>query len=363
MKNIILFPAVLVCLVSCRREEPETNEVKNICVSDSMRSRITLDTARLTNIIAQLQLSGEVGFDENKVVKLFPFSSGQVLEVKVSLGDKVTAGQVLAVIKSADIAGNYNDLQSSAVDISIAKRQLDNAKSLYEQGISSQKEYEEAKENYGKALLANQKIDDALRINGGGNTHASGTYTIKAPISGYIVEKKINAGNFIRADHAENLFTISDLKKVWIWAYVFETDIAGIREGYDAIVRTIAYPDKVFHGKVNRISEVLNPENKVMRIRIDLPNEGLLLKPEMFASVTLDNTESVKAVNIPANAMVFDGGKNYVVVYKNDCDLQLVEVTVLKTENDRVYVSGIKAGDVIISKNQVLFYNAILENE
>jgi len=355
---------IITLFSSCKQEEKKAPENKQVCVSDSMLTRITLDTAVLSNISNELQLSGEVGFNENKVVKVFPFSSGQVTDVKVSLGDRVTAGQVLAVMRSADIAGNYSDLKTTNSDIAIAKRQLDNSKSLYEKGISSEKEYEEAKENYQKAVTANQKINDALRINGGGNTNASGMYTIKAPISGYIVEKKANAGNFIRPDNADNLFTISDLKDVWIWANVFETDITKIREGYTALVKTIAYPDKVFRGKVDKISEVLNPDNKVMRIRINLPNEGLLLKPEMFTNVLIENTEQLKAVSIPADAMVFEGGKNYVVIYKDKCNLKLVEVHVIKTENNRAYIgSGLNAGDIIISKNQVLFYNAILENQ
>ncbi|MEO7532078.1 MAG: efflux RND transporter periplasmic adaptor subunit [Sediminibacterium sp.] len=356
--------ALSICLLaSCKTPEQKPEESKQVCVSDSMQSRITLDTAMLSNISNQLQLSGEVGFDENKVVKVFPYTSGQLMEVKVSVGDRVTAGQVLAVIKSADVAGNYSDLKTTSSDIAIAKRQLDNAKLLYEKGISSEKEYEEAKENYQKAVTANQKITDALRINGGGNTNASGVYTIKAPVSGYIVEKTANAGSFIRQDNAVNLFTISDLKNVWIWANVFETDIAKIKEGYAAAVKTIAYPDKIFHGRIDKISEVLDPNNKVMRIRINLPNDGLMLKPEMFTNVLIENTEQSKAVSIQADAMVFDGGKNYVVIYKGKCDLKLMEVQVMKTDNNRAYISsGLTAGDIIISKNQVLFYNAILEN-
>ncbi|MEN9685977.1 MAG: hypothetical protein RLZZ28_1763, partial [Bacteroidota bacterium] len=267
-------------------------------------------------------------------------------------------------IKSADIAGNYSDLKTTGSDIAITKRQMENAKLLMEKGIGSEKEYEEAKENYQKALVANQKINDALKINGSGNTNASGIYTVKAPIGGYIVEKKANAGSYIRNDNAENLFTISDLKNVWVWANVFETDIAKIKEGYAASVKTLAYPDKVFKGKVDRLNEVLNPENKVMRIRINLPNEGILLKPEMFANVLIENTEKVQAVSIPADAMVFEGGRNFVIIYKGKCDLQLAEVQVLKTENNRSYIgSGLHSGDIIISRNQVLFYNAILENQ
>ena len=101
-----------------------------------------------------------------------------------------------------------------------------------------------------------------------------------------------------------------------------------------------------------------------MRIRINLLNEGLLLKPEMFTNVLIENTEQLKAVSIPSDAMVFEGGKNFVVIYKGKCDLKLAEVQVLKTENNRSYISsGLHAGDIIISKNQVLFYNAILEKQ
>ncbi|MCX6205085.1 MAG: efflux RND transporter periplasmic adaptor subunit [Bacteroidetes bacterium] len=362
--SIYLLVICFTFFVSCKESEKKIEESKIVCVSDSMQSRITLDTAKLSNISNQLQLSGEVGFDENKVVKVFPFSSGQVIEVKVSIGDKVAAGQVLAIIKSADIAGNYSDLKTTGSDVAIAKRQLDNAKLLFEKGISSEKDYEEAKENYQKALTANQKIQDAIKINGGGNTSANGVYTIKAPIGGYIVEKKANAGNFIRQDNTENLFTISDLKDVWVWANVFETDISKIHEGYTAIIKTLAYPDKIFKGKIDKVSEVLSSDNKVMRIRINLPNEGLMLKPEMFTNVLIENTEQLKAVSIPSDAMVFEGGKNYVVVYKSKCDLKLLEVQVLKTENNRSYISsGLNAGDIIISKNQILFYNAILEKQ
>ncbi len=349
---------------SCKEAEKKAEESKTVCVSDSMQSRITLDTAKLSNISNQLQLSGEVGFDENKVVKVFPFSSGQVMEVKVSIGDKVNAGQVLAIIKSADIAGNYSDLKTTGSDVAIAKRQLENSKLLFEKGISSEKDYEEAKENYQKALSANQKIQDALRINGGGNTSANGVYTIKAPMGGFIVDKKANAGNFIRQDNTESLFTISDLKDVWVWANVFETDISKIHEGYTAIIKTLAYPDKIFKGKIDKVSEVLSPDNKVMRIRINLPNDGLMLKPEMFTNVLIENTEQLKAVSIPSDAMVFENGKNYVVLYKSKCDLKLQEVQVLKTEEKRSYLSsGLNAGDIIISKNQILFYNAILEKQ
>ncbi len=338
-------------------------ETKQVCVSDSLAKMITIDTAKETDIKNELKLTGEVSFDENNVVKVFPFASGQVMNVNVSLGDKVTKGQLLAVIRSADVAGNYSDLTSANADLSVAKRQLQQADYLYKNGISSERDYTEAKENYTKAIAANRKVQEQIAINGGGNTNASGTLLVKAPRSGYIVEKNITQGNFIRQDNSNSLFTISDMKDVWIKANVFESDIAKVKTGYQAKITTLAYPDKVFMGKVNNVGSVLDPDSKVLTIRITLPNTDMLLKPEMFTNVLISNDEAAQALSIPSQAVVFDSGKNYVVVYNGKCNLAVREVSVIKTVEDTTYIgSGLKAGDKVISKNQLLLYNALTED-
>jgi cobalt-zinc-cadmium efflux system membrane fusion protein len=331
-----------------------------VCVTDSLAKIIRIDSANMDNIDDELKLSGEVSFDDNKVVKLFPFSSGRVLEVKVSLGDKVRQGQALALIKSADVAGNYSDLSTAGNDLSISKRAMDNQESLYKSGIASEREYMEAKENYNKSLSAYNKIKEQIAINGGGHTADNGIYTITAPISGYVVEKKINQGGFIRNDNTDNMFTIGDIKDVWVWANVYETDIARVKEGYKASITTLAYPDKVFTGVVDKVNEVLDPVTKVMKIRVKLPNEGNMLKPEMFANIIINNQERTKAISIPEQALINDNGKSFVVVYHDKCSLELKQVQVLKVTAGKAYLSsGVSAGDKVISQNQVLLYRAL----
>lgn len=347
---------------SCKETKPVEQQAQKICVSDSMQKLISLDTARMANVNDELSLSGEVSFDANKVVKVFPFSSGQVLEAKASLGDKVSAGQVLAVIKSADIAGSYSDVKTAQSDIAIAKRELDNTKLLYEKGISSERELTIAKENYEKAVTTGSKINDQIRINGGGHTNANGTYVITAPADGYIVEKNITAGSFIRNDNNNSLFTISSLRNVWVWANVFEADIPKVKEGYEVKITTLAYPDKIFKAKIDKISEVLDPQNKVMRVRIDLPNDQYLLIPEMFTNVVVTNKEANTAVSIPSEAVVFDNSRKFVVIYHNNCDLAIKEVNLLKTVGKTTYIqTGLSAGDVVVSKNQLLLYRALTD--
>lgn len=352
--------AAIASLSACHEKKQQDTENKEVCVSDSLAKMISIDTAKTATMVDELTLSGEVSNDDNNVVKVFPFSSGQVLDVKVSLGDHVDKGQTLAVMRSADVAGNYTDLSSTQSDVSVAKRQLDQAEYLYKNGISSEREFTEAKENYNKAVAANRKVRDQIAINGGGNTSASGSLVIKAPEAGYIVEKNITAGSFIRQDNSGSMFTISNMKDVWIWANVFESDISKVKVGYAAKVTTIAYPGKVFMGKVNEISSVLDPDNKVLKIKIALPNPGMLLKPEMFTNVVISNSENAKAVSVPGKAIIFDNSKNYVVVYNSKCDLKVREVSVIKTVDDISYIgSGLNAGDKVITKNGLLLYDAL----
>ena len=132
IKSQALISAFTVFLLNaCETKNADPPKKEKVCVSDTLQKMIHIDTVRTSNIDDELVLSGEIGFDENKVVKVFPFSSGQVLEVKVSLGDKVKQGQTLAVIKSAEIVGNYSDLSSAERDEAIAKRQMENEESLF----------------------------------------------------------------------------------------------------------------------------------------------------------------------------------------------------------------------------------------
>ncbi|PZR26084.1 MAG: efflux RND transporter periplasmic adaptor subunit [Citrobacter freundii] len=359
--SVIAAFAVL-ALSACSDSDANQTPEQEPLISDSTMSLISIDTASIRNVDDELKLSGEVSFDDNKVVKVFPFSSGQVLSVNVSIGDYVKAGQTLATIKSADVAGNYADLSSAGNDISIAKRNMDNMENLYKNGIASEKEFAEAKENYNKSVTAATKIRTQIQINGGGKTNANGTYTVTAPRAGYVVEKLINPGNFIRNDNSTNMFTIGDVSDVWIWANVYETDLAKVKPGYEARVTTLAYPDSVFTGKVDEVNKMLDPETKVMKVKIVLPNDKGLLSPQMFANVFISNIESRKMVAIPAAAIINDNQKNYVVVYKNNNDVTIREINILKTVNNIAYIStGLNAGEKVITRNQLLIYKKLLD--
>lgn len=335
---------------------------KEPLIGDSTMQLLKIDTVRVCNVNDEVKLSGEVSFDENKVVKVFPFSSGQVTHVAVSVGDYVKAGQTLAEIRSADIAGNYSDLSISGNDIAIAERAMHNAESLYRNGIASEKDYIEARENYNKSLSTAKKIREQIQINGGGRTTANGTYLITAPRNGYVVEKQINPGSFIRNDNASSLFTIGDISDVWIWANVYETDVAKVKEGYTAEVSTLAYPDSVFRGKVDKANQVLDPVTKVMKVKIVLDNKSGALKPEMFANITIRHSSGQQSLAVPSSAIISENGKNYVVLFNDKNDVRVQEVSFSKSTGGNTFISsGLHQGQKLITQNQILAYRKLTD--
>lgn len=361
-KYIFIFASFYtICFLSCSEKKEDKVEIKKFVLSDTMSKMIAIDSVTSNFIDDAISLTGEISFNENNVNKVYPRNSGQVVECKVTLGDKVQAGQVLAIIKSADVAGNYADLNSANADINIAKRQMDNTESLYKNGIASEKELTESKQNYEKALAAKGKIQSIININSGNGSNAVGTYNLISPISGYIVEKKVNTGNFIRSDMGDNLFTISDLKNVWVYANVFEADIPKVKEGYSVQVTTLAYPDKIMSGTIDKMSQVLDPTNKTLRVRIKLENPDLLLRPEMFARVLVSNKENKKAICIPTKSLISLNGKSYVVTYKSNSEMKIAEVNILKTAGDQTYlIDGVMPGEKLITQNQLLIFQQLL---
>lgn len=337
-----------------------TDDAKTFTLSDTMMHMIKVDSVKMCGVADELQLSGEVSYDENKLFKVYPRSSGQVIQSGLTLGDKVSAGQTLAVIKSADVAGNYADVSSADADIAITKRAMDNQESLYKSGIASERDYEESKEDYDKAVAAKRKITSQIEINGGRSTNASGTYILTAPSGGYLVEKNVNQGDFIRDDMGSSLFTISDLKDVWVWANVYEADINKVKEGTTVQVSTLADPDKTYTGKIDKLSEVLDPVNKALKVRVKLDNPDLALKPQMFAKVTVDNVSGEQAVCIPTSALIEQNGKVFVVVYNNRSDMKIAEVNVMKTAGNRTFINtGVSAGQQVITQNELLIFQQL----
>ena len=324
---------------------------------DSLLKTLTLDTIQACAVTNTITLSGKISYNDDHVVKIYPMVSGVLQNVNVMLGDYVRKGQVLGVIKSSEMAGFSNDLVSAQTNLRVAKKNLDATQDMFKSGLASQKELLTAEAAQEQAQSELNRVRRVLHINGGS---ANGDYVVRAPIEGFVVEKQATNSMSIRSDNSTNLFTISDLKNVWVIANVYETNISMIHLNDQVDVTTLSYPDRVFKGKVDKIMNVLDPTNKVMKVRIVLPNPGYVLKPEMFANVKVTNQGNRAALCVPSSAIVFDHSQNYIMVYHSNSNIKIIPVGVINSTADRTYITGnVQVGDKIIASQSILIYDAL----
>ncbi|ANI88610.1 efflux transporter periplasmic adaptor subunit [Arachidicoccus ginsenosidimutans] len=358
--SLLFIIGAIIFLQSCSSNKPQTADNtadSKYVLPDSLLKTITIDTVKNSVYSNAITLTGQVDFDEDHVIKIYPMVSGVAQDIRTALGDYVQKGQVLAIFRSSDMTGFSNDLATTESELQIAKHNREVTISMYKSGLASKTDSLNAEEQYVQAKANAQKAQRILDNNGGSS---NGEYVVRAPISGFIVEKNINNGMAVRNDNGNNLFTISDLNTVWVMANVYESNISYIKSGDSVDVTTLSYPGKIFRGKIDKIMNVLDPDSRVMKVRIVLNNPGYLLKPAMFTSVSVSYSDNKQMISIPSSALVFDNNQNYVLVYKSPSDITIVPVEVDGTKGDRTYISsGLQDGQLIISSQALLIYQAL----
>ena len=348
----------LVALQSCTSSDDKKSEEKaKYIIPDSTLKTIKIDTVKRCQLVDAITLTGSVDFNQDNQVNIYPLVSGVVQDIKVQLGDYVQKGQVLGVVRSSEMANYSSSLTTAEANLSVAKKNLEAQNDLYSSGLASQLDVTTAQSNYDQAVAQLSLAKRILKING---DNTDGNYVIKAPISGFIVQKNVTNNTSIRTDNGTNLFTISDLKDVWIQANVYESNIGKIHLGDPVEITTVSYPDKVFTGKVSKILNVLDPTSKVIKVRVVVDNKDYALKPQMFARVVAINQQNADAICIPASALVFDHSEYYVLKYNGKGSADITPVTVLNKLGDRVYLSGgIAEGDKVVASEAILIYDAL----
>ncbi len=362
MKRIIcqlpVLAVIFINIIACHSKIPEEKAKAPYCLTDTLQKNTVIDTVKLQTVKNIITLSGKIEANEDKWVKVYPVVGGIVDQMKVQLGDYVTRGQTLAIIRSGEIADYQNQLTSSQSSVRNAEKSLTASRELFRSGLATERDTMNARTDLDKASSDLKKMEQTTSIFGVRN---NAIQVITAPISGYVIEKNVTDKMQYKPDAAQPFFVIANLEEVWVMASVFETDIAKIKTGYDAEVNVIAYKDKTFTGKVDRIFSILDPQSRVMKVRVRIQNKDNLLKPEMFAQITIrynDNTTRMPA--IPSEAIIFDKNKNFVMVYKDNCNIETREIEIYEVAGKTTYIkSGLQLGEKVISKYQLLVYDAL----
>ena len=357
--QVIIISASFLSLMACsKKEEVIKEESKDLELSSHTKSELSLAAASSEVVQNVLTLTGKVMPFEERQVKVSPLVDGIIEKLSANLGDYVHKGQTLAVVHSTDVADIENQTISSKTDLLSAQKSLQVQQDLFKAGLATEKDVTLAENEVIKAKGSVNRANNVSGIYGVKNS----SYTLKSPISGYIVEKNNSISDKMAYHEGETgpFFTVADLSEVQVIANVYESDIAKVKLGFPVKVNLIAYPDKVFTGKIDKVSNVLDPQTRTMGVRINLKNPNNLLKPEMFAQITIDFNQDKKMVSIPSEAVIFDKNKNFVIVYKSAKDVQTREIQIAQTTNGKSFIfSGLANGEQVMLKNQLMIYNSL----
>ena len=350
---------LLFVLSACSGKGEHTESTSTpLSLTDSLRQIVTVDTVHMQDVTDELTLNGRVTFNQDQVAHVYPMFGGTVTELKAEIGDYVRKGEVLAVIRSGEVADYEKQLKEAEQQLLLARRTMNATQDMAASGMASDKDMLQARQELASAEAEQKRIKEIFSIY---NLSGNAFYQLKSPVSGFIVEKKISRDMQLRSDQGEELFTISGLADVWVMADVYESDISKVSEGAPVQITTLAYPGKSFHGTIDKVYHLLDTESKTMSIRIKLPNTDFALKPGMFTNVTVRCKASDASMPIvDSHVLVFEGGKHYVVVVAPDNQLKVREVEVYKQLSKESYIrSGLSAGDRVLNKNVLLVYNAL----
>ena len=321
-----------------------------------LRSRLVLDTARSEPVRRLLTAPANIEPDPQRIVRMYPPVAGRVARLHVQLGSIVAKGQVLATLHSPDFTQAQGDYTKARSALQVARRQLERQKDLLEHKIAAARDVEQAQSDFEGAQSTLDSAAARLRAYGLDPTKEplGQPLQLVAPMAGRVVEMVAALGEF-RNDNTSSLMTIADLSTVWITANAQEKDLRFIVKGQEAKATLPAYPGQTFTGKVEAIGDVLDPDTRVVKVRVVVANPDGRLKPGMYASVDIvDFPDTV--ITVPTTAIVQVGGTTVVYEQTQPWRFEPREVTLGSQHGSRTTIhTGLTAGATILGKEGVLF--------
>lgn len=363
MNTILRYlPLAFLCFLSCQSDKQNTEgsiqHLEEFCLNEQLKKSTIITTIEEEPIREQLTLSGKVEYNENDLVAIKSLLQGVVENVQFELGDHVKQGQILAIISSTEIQSLAQDKKRFENDIALLKKQLQSKKELLKDGLASQPQVNELQHQLHSAEIELEKTLGNLKLY---RSVGNGKFQILAPKSGYIVQKNISVGKSLLTDEQEPLFAISNLKQVWVMVNIYANNLKSVKAGDVVKVRTVAYPDQLYPGKIDKIYNVFDDDEHVIKARVVLENLDLNLMPGLSADIIIDKQNVLgTAVAIPTRAVVFDNHKNYIVIYTSDCNMEVRKITPMASNATHTYIEEkLKKGERVLSTNALLVYGEL----
>jgi cobalt-zinc-cadmium efflux system membrane fusion protein len=355
------FSAVLLGEVSCayaaEAAPGRAAAAANIVLTAAQLQKVHTETIKPSNFRRTIETTGTVGFDNDQATTVLAPVSGPVSRLVVSLGAKVSVGDVLATVASPDYATALSAYRKALATAKNARRIADLAEQLSHNNLSK-KEVEQAQTDAANAeadrdaaleqlhsLGVDEPTIQAIQQNRPVPDQAG---VIRSPLAGTVVEKLITPGQLLQASTTP-CFTVADLSRVWVMANIFESDLASVEEGDPAEVLTSASPTNL-PGTVDYISAMVDPNTRAIGVRVVANNPKDILKKQMYVRVLIHSRREQTGLLAPVSAVLRDDQDlPFVYLANGDAGFSRRRITLGSRVGDQYETNaGLSSGDHVV---------------
>jgi membrane fusion protein, heavy metal efflux system len=325
---------------------------------------------------------GKIAVNEDSSTPIFSPYAGRVIKLLAKPSDVVERGQPLFVVEATDTVQGLNDFIAALSAVNKARSTLNlaqivekRADDLYAGKAVPLKDWQQAQADLSAAQndmrsseTALEAAHNRLRILGRSEEQIatfertrqmSADTPINAPIGGTVIQRKVGPGQFINNGASDPVFVIGDLSTVWLMAFVRETEASDVAVGQELAFSLLALPGREFKARIDYVSAAIDPSTRRLLVRATIDNKDGLLKPEMFANVTIYSGGTSPAVGVPKQALIYEGDQVRLWVVHGDKSIELRQVETGLTNDDLVEVrANLAPGEKIVTKGSLFIDRA-----
>jgi membrane fusion protein, heavy metal efflux system len=369
---VMALPLILTIAACNRREEKAAesstsytrkaaadSEAQLFAVPQDQMGHVQVVEVEPTKLERLLRLSGNVTYNAFVTTPVITQVSGPVSRIMCVPGQEVRAGQPLLYVSSPDFAQLRSNYLKSRSAFDLAEKNNDRAKDLYAHHAIAEADLQQADSTRAQALADLQSAEQSLKVLGLTKLDALADSTdspeipVLAPIAGEVVERLAAPGQVVQAG-ATQVFTISNMRTVWVLANVYERDLSFVHVGDAVTVQSDAYPDEL-HGRISYLAPAVDPTTRTLQVRIEADNPRGELKKDMYVTANVLAGSIPNALTVPDSA-VLRNSENQPFVFleqgANQFAQRLVEIG--ESRNGRIQVvSGLRPGDRVVAEGSL----------
>jgi cobalt-zinc-cadmium efflux system membrane fusion protein len=365
---LVCVVALLLALACHRDAKPSVVQVPSgevwLSAAQMQTSQIAAAPVARRRVEIELSTSGRVVFDDLHVAHVFSPVTGRVTQILAHPGQRVAKGAPLLMLESPDVGAAFSDVAKAEADLSAADRELKRERELFEVRANAEKDLEQAQNAFDRARAELARARQRAELfRGYGLDQVTQQLALRSPIAGEVIARNVNPGTDLAGQYSSGgaieLFTIGSIDTVWVLADVFETDMARIAPGSPVTISVVAYPGKIFEGRIDWISGSLDPTSHTVKVRCAIGNPDQELKPEMYATVNI-GVQGTDTLAIPRSAVLRVGDQTIVFVETGVTENGTLRFTRRPVRVDEAVsgdllpvLSGIADGDSVVVEGAV----------